>query len=292
MINTASDFQSALAYVTAEPDPLTVSLGGDMKAAAFNAVFQNIEDQINLLYEKTRLLEDIRDYIRNFIDKAIEERRAKIVENLKAIEMIYDEIGNSDCVIEPVNFQVTQQVIYDRDETELPALDIVNDVLVMPGTVIDNNDIIKITVNGQTQSLSNRETIYQSTGVLEPFMQASINVTSDKQTFLDVYANSTPAEGAVTTTYEIVFAGKKICNYINFATVNCDILSIVLYDTEGNKYTIDPDSFYFQPLRMSKALVTLKTKGYDRYSVRYPISDITPDFFTCSLAEEGDYVVY
>ena len=291
MINTASDFQSALTYVMTEPDPLTASFGGDMKAAAFNAAFQNIEDQINFLYEKTRLLEDIRDYIRNFIDKAIEERRASLVENLKAIEMIYDELDNPDCVVEPVIVQTNQQLVYDRDNTELPSFDVVNNVLIMPGTVIGNNDIVKITVKEQTQSLSDQDIVYQSAGVLEPLVQASVNIASDRQTFLDVYSNSKPTEGTVTTTYEILFAGNRVCNYVNFAAVNCDIVDITLYDTEGNVQIVNSDAVYIQPVRISKALITLKTKEYNRYFVQHPIADIMPDFFTCSVNRESDYIV-
>ena len=177
MINTASNFQSALAYVMTEPDPLSVSFEGDMRAAAFNAAFQNIEDQINFLYEKTRLLEDIRDYIRHFVERTIEERRAKIIDNLKAIEMIYDEIDNPDCIVDPVVPQ-QEQAVQDRDGSILPMFDFINETLVMPGTTLEKNDILKITVKEQTQDYSNKKTVYDSAGIVEPLVQTSVTVSN------------------------------------------------------------------------------------------------------------------
>jgi len=279
MINTALNFQSALTYVMTEPDPLAVSFEGDMKAAALNAVFQNIEDQINFLYEKTRLLEDIRDYTHSFVNKAIEERRAKIVENLKMIEMVYDEVDDPSCIVEPIIVQ-KGQTVKDRDGTLLPVFDIINNVLVMPGRVLGTNDILKVSVKEQTQKLSDSETVYKTAGVVEPLVQVSVSTSDNKQFFLDSYANNKPAEGTVTTTYEILFAGNKLCNYVSFSAVNDNVIKIVLYDIDNNMHLVMSDTAYTKPLRVVKALVTLQSKGYVKYPVQLPFASSASDSFS------------
>lgn len=289
MINTASNFQSALAYVMTEPDPLSVSFEGDMRAAAFNAAFQNIEDQINFLYEKTRLLEDIRDYIRHFVERVIEERRAKIIDNLKAIEMIYDEIDNPDCVVEPVVPQ-QEQTVQDRDGSILPMFDFINETLVMPGTTLKKNDILKITVKEQTQDYSNEKTVYDSAGIVEPLVQASVTVSDNTTTFIDTYTSHKPIEGSITTTYEIFFSGSIECNYVNLPATNCDVLNITLYDIDNNFHFVTSSTAYVKPIRVVRALVTLRTKGYNRYTVRYPVTKTMPDSFTYPAGGQESYV--
>lgn len=278
MINASKDFDSALNFVTTESDPLTVRFSDKMDSSSFNAAFSEIESQINNLYEKIRLLEDIRDYTKEFVTRAIDERRNKILDNLKVIEALTDDIKEDD-KIATVILAGNNEVIYDRDGTRISQLVRDNDLLIMPGKTL-TSDIIKSVINKGTVNKISKvaqnelgeeysATDYAPISSAEPFISYNLDIT-DKGTYCDVYKSSTPVEEGLIVQYEINLAGSVKCNYVNFNPVNCNILEVILYDPDGTPTNLDPKSRYFIPCRTEKALVKVKCSNYNKVSVAYP----------------------
>lgn len=269
MINTAADFNSALQYVMTDIEPDTIKFSNEMSAATFNTVFLDIEKQINILYQKTRLLEDIRDYTELFVTKAVDEKRTAIIENVNAIEMIYDDFVNKDSITEAVIID-PKYVVQDRDGTLVDQFEIINNLLVMPGKVLSSETVVDIVGLDQTSSQ------------IAPFSEAD----SDRL-YCQVYESDEPANSELTASYDILLTGKTKCNFLNFAPVGCDVVAVTLTDPSGNKVDVNPVDFYTDPLRIAKATVTVKTKLINKETVDYPRNDDNDSFDT---ALEGSVV--
>lgn len=264
MINTAADLNSALQYVTTDIEIDTTRFSNEMDSLVFNTIFLDIERQINILYQKTRLLEDIRDYTDLFVTRVVEEKRTAIVENLNAIEMIYDDFTNKDSIAEVVTIN-PKYIVQDRDGTPLDQFDIINGMLVMPGKTLSSETVVDIIGLDETSS------------EIAPFAE----VNSDRL-YCQIYENDEPASSEITASYDILLTGKTKCNFLNFAPVGCDVTAVTLVDASGNKTEVKPTDFYVNPTRVAKATVTVKTKIINKEVVDYPRND-SDDFFDTAL---------
>lgn len=278
LINTATDFSTALAYIQEEVDYTASNLSDDMKSSIFNDIFSEIEHNINVLYEKIRLLEDIRDYTKEFVIRAIQERRTKIIENLKIIETLTDEVNNGDYVA-TVIVPDTNAVILDRDGTEILAFENDGKTSVMPGTVLASETAVDIINKGPVKAVEVKKQDpvqgdYSAVDFVplsgaEPFAICNLPLYN-KEPYISIYRSDEPVKEGLQVQYDISFSGKLHSNYINFDPVNCEVIDITLFDADNISYSLTPEERYFPVKRIVKASVIVKCKDYERLTVAMP----------------------
>ena len=269
MITTSQGLDEAISFVTEEGDPLTRSVSADMDAAEMNSIFEEIEDRINNLYEKTRTLEDIKNYIQDFLKRAIDERRKKIVDRLRVIEHSVDDFQNTENISISIGFDNITTDIKDRDGTIISSLVSENGTLIMPNKTQSTENILSITNKSvQIDAQPYNEKILD--GVL-------------LQPFRGIYEAKQPVEGGLTVTYEILFKTRSDCNYFNVYPANCTVEKIILTDFTGNVQEIDPAEHYFMPsTNIYSALITINCSNYDRIAIAYA-TDLGGDSFDKSI---------
>lgn len=278
MINTSQDFESALSYVSADIDYTSAKISGDMNSAAFNRVFLDIEEKINILYEKIRLLEDIRDYTKLFVVRAIQERRTKIMENLRVIETLTDETKNKGSITYVI-VPNEGETVYDRDGTVISQFESTDGTLVFPGqslvfeyassiinkgTVADNEVQKQDPVQGDYTAV---EPVPFNSA--EPFASADLLI-KDGASHFDIYCSDEPCRDKFQVQFDITFSGKIKSNYINFNPVNCRVVSIKLYDTDNIMTELMPEQRYFSLMRLAKAVIIVECNNYERYVLAVP----------------------
>lgn len=278
MINTSQDFESALNYVSADIDYTSAKISGDMNSAAFNRVFLDIEEKINILYEKIRLLEDIRDYTKLFVVRAIQERRTKIMENLRVIETLTDETKNKGSITYVI-VPNEGETVYDRDGTVISQFESTDGTLVFPGqslvfeyassvinkgTVADNEVQKQDPVQGDYTAV---EPVPFNSA--EPFASADLLI-KDGASHFDIYCSDEPCRDKFQVQFDITFSGKIKSNYINFNPVNCKVVSVKLYDTDNIMTELLPEQRYFSLMRLAKAVIIVECSNYERYVLAVP----------------------
>lgn len=122
MDNTKIDFQYSLSQIqrpiNTEFKPQDIYLDSDN----INSVVNNIEESLNILYEKTRYLEDSIAYCDAFLNLKIKEYSQDIQETLKHIEDIRDINKNSAYIEYLCNFRDDLSIKKDRNDTVLPNM--------------------------------------------------------------------------------------------------------------------------------------------------------------------------
>lgn len=286
MIDTAQDFEGSLTYVAQDIGYTGAKLSNEMSSTVINYTFLEIEDAINTLYQKIRTLEDIRDYTKSFVTRAIQERREKIIGKLKVIETLADELQGKKSVI-TVATPDFNRTVYDRDGSEIVKLYNDNDLLIMPGNVLATEEAATIVNKGAVNEIAipkydPAEGDYSAIeavpiGGAEPFAFADTKV-KDQNTHFDIYHGNEPVPEGFKIKYDIQFTGKIVSNYINFNPVNCTIVDIKLYDSENNVILLQSSDRYFLPARIVRAEVIVECKNYDRYELDVPVEKADDSF--------------
>lgn len=294
MINTAQDFETSVARVSEAAAVYNPQLNNEMSSAEFNNIFITLENQINGLYEKIRLLEDIKDYTKDFVIRAIDERRQQLTENLKVIEAGVDDFSNKDYVSVGIPFETEVGEVLDRDGTIIPNLILKDGNLVLASNDTAIKEVLDIQNNGPVQlleiapevisdtttpeTLVTERTAWMPYHTAELFNEGTLDILNNKP-YRSVYDAEEPTVDGLVTEYKITFDTLSGgCNYFNLSPVNCEVENIEL--TAGSVVvTLDGSTPYFEEdLDVTSAIVRVRCKDYERDSMVVPRASTEDSF--------------
>ena len=270
MISTANDFDTAAEYVSQRLTPVKVNIGQLMSTEVYNTGWQEIENQIGKLYEKTRILEDMHDYISDRIIEAIQTRSEKLADQLRVIESGVEDYANRGWVTEDISFLNSVSNIADRDGQLIGTLENVHGHLVMPGSVLGTQSVKSIMSASQQMSAE--------------LFEEDVLKDLSTQPFRSIHESWQPVEGGLQCTYEIQFSPLVWCNYIDLAPINCEITACKIISFAGDYIDIDLGNLYQKGLNAEIAtiVVTVVCKNYDLLELGYCATS-TGDSFDQSL---------
>ena len=294
MINTAQDFETSVARVSEAAAVYNPQLNNEMSSAEFNNIFTTLESQINNLYEKIRLLEDIKNYTKDFVVRAIDERRQQLIENLKIIEAGVDDFSNKDYISVGVPFETEVGEVLDRDGTVIPNLVLENGNLVLASNDTAIKEVLDIQSNGPVQllevasevisdtltsdTLVTERTAWMPYHTAELFNEGTLDIL-DNRPYRSVYDAEEPTVNGLITEYKISFDTLSGgCNYFDLSPINCEIENIEL--TAGNVVvTLDGSTPYLEEdLDITSAIVRVKCKDYERDNMDIPMATTEDSF--------------
>jgi len=273
LISTSQDFDTALDFVLEEQDTFNRKIDNKMNADDFNSIFREIEDNINNLYEKIRVLEDIKNYTREFVTRTIEERRKKIINSLKVIEKSVDEFQNNDYVATVVGFDNNPKEIKDRDGSVISSLQLMNNKLNTPSKNLSVESLVSLTNLGQQKDVPNAEGELKPVpfASAEPFADSRLGVMETPGQYRSIYESDQPVEDGIDVEYEIAFGSRAACNFFTVNPINCTVKKITLTDFEGQTKSIDPDNEYFHPaMDIQRANIVINCSNYERIRLNVP----------------------
>ena len=252
-----------------------------MDTSQFNQIFSTLERDINNLYEKVRVLEDIKSYTKEFVLKAIDERRRTIEEDLKVIEGSTDEYQNTEFIVTKVSLDNVVNNLTDRDGIPLKGLILKDNALTLPGDILDQQIVKGISNLGQVKNIKQYDDLFAEA---EPFEEQQIFMDEDRVTTCSIYETDTPADGGLNVKYEIFFTEHLIdCNYLWLETMNCEISRLSIVDDIGSTHYLDTNTLYLYPdMRISKVIVILTCKHYEEQRLQMCMSE-TDDSFDTSI---------
>lgn len=270
MITSEKGLKDSLNFLIERSDDFNRKLDNNMNATSFNNLLKDIESRINILYEKTRVMEDVKDYIKTFVIKAIDERKNKIINKLKVIETSVDKTTNK-AIVEVINLSNYSQHILDRDGEPIETLDNINGKLVLPSKVVNKETLIGIVDKGQGNIAK-----------AEQYNEMTLN-TLDNEPLAAVYEAYEPANSGIVNEYEITFETRANCNKIEFNPVNCTINKVVVTTFDGAEKEIQNNQTYLSsPIEIEKIDVSVRCNTYTVENVEY-IDEINQDSFDNSF---------
>ena len=181
-----------------------------------NNNFKTIENELNFMYEKTRILEDIIDYMKLYINNEIKNYMLDCRNLLKDIEILSDinlkEEINYTAINVPFIYNTLEYL--DRDGTVLKNCDIYNNKIVLSR----NKDI---TVQINSISIIRNEVLFN----LETFDDNKDNIIYNKP-YLVKYELDSIVKNGIDELVRINFNKEEIINTLKIDLINCNLKSI------------------------------------------------------------------
>jgi hypothetical protein len=212
MIQTSSDYHAAIDFLTQEATIDVGDINEKMHSGEVNAIFGSIEIQLIDLYEKTRVLEDVQNYCREYVMKEITEKRQKFESKLKVIEHNADSYQEISYIACEVPFLDSNEVVRDRDGSTIPVSEIISGKIVASGQEIEDTLFKSVSKKQKKQGY--------------PHYRDSLNELVDKRPYRAFYMLDKPVEGGINEEITISFDGVHKCNFLNIQTSNCKIRDV------------------------------------------------------------------
>lgn len=222
MLKTSENLNAAIKFVTTENTTYPSLIDDRLLSTQFNSSMQNIESQLNELYEKIRLLEDIRDYCKQYVLSIIRTKEQNFKEKLKIIEDVADQFRDKDSISYTVPFQYCSDIITDRDGTVINKMNIVNSSLGQSYTLIDVAKISNISYTTNAQCYNNS-------------YSDILNGLSGRS----YYILDNPIYGSVIENCTVMFDKNYYCNLFNIEVSNTQIENIELITDKDNTISIN-----------------------------------------------------
>lgn len=148
LINTEAEYNEALTFIDRDIELYDFDLSRKMTSLEYNLYFQDTEYYLDFLYEKTRTVEDIIDYIERYGNKKIEELNKLFEDNLEVLESAIDRYVDSAAVsLKPQWDFNPLNPITDRDGSVISVLTTYSD-----GLTVNKNVNYNIPIKSATKT--------------------------------------------------------------------------------------------------------------------------------------------
>lgn len=229
-IKNMFDFESKIDYLMksySETIVDSIKKQGDfLDSEIVNYNFLKIEEYLNDMYEKVRILEEVIDYAKIYVNNEIDVTMSECRDLLNEIENMNDNLFNDSKNFTIINVPLANNDIAqysDRDGTSLKTCEIYNNVISLSGTIKNSIDIKNVSVKREEQ-------VYES----------NYKDLIDNKTYRAHYLLDTISKKGVSELIQFDFSEPREVNSIKVKLSNCKITNII-YIHEDNTESNDTD---------------------------------------------------
>lgn len=201
LINTTVDTSKAV-----EQDKI-------LNSKNYNDTFQMIEDSLNLLYEKTRTIQNLIDYSNSFIKNEIDETITECKSLLDNIENNRDLMKDSAYINYNVKLQSIFDTYADRNNSPIKGVEMHNGVITLSNNVIEEIEFNNIVV--ESKSSTNN------------ILNTAEDIIFDRN-YRTFYMFDRTQKNSIQEKITIHLGKVKTINKINLIPSNCTIKSLEL----------------------------------------------------------------
>lgn len=275
MLKTASDFENSIKFILSG---LTDEMNTDLiyqtrtfDSESFNSTFDVIESRLNNLYEKTRVMEDVIKYIKEYLEQAIYSTAKECRSILNSIEDNRDKLKTNSYISYDVALLEGNGSYVDRDNSQLPHCSTNNNAVTLSGSIFSNIPI-KITERkkGYTPYKSSLESLKEG-NVYRVFY------------YLDGQVN-----GGIKEDIYIELATPSVINFIDIIPSNCQIENVrYINEAGGIEYYENFKSVITKERKVKAIQFTLSSKFYKSSTYYIDQSRMVTDFW--DKVKDGEY---
>lgn len=220
----------------------------------FNVTFKYIEDSLNFLYEKNRVLEDIIKYSDLYLKNEINNIVAECKSILNSIEENRDLIKDNNYVkfSVPLVSEVNSHV--DRNNKVINSTSLYNNTIVSSSNKINSYSPNKVSIK-QTDINFN--------------MYNSIDTFFNANSYRSFYMFNNPKNEALAESLTLTFDSAVKINKINLNTSNCIIDTITLLLDDDSKVVLKKDIGLFKACYVKQITIDIKCSNYILSQVNY-----------------------
>lgn len=227
MLTNLTDVNKALEDIATENSSLPTTVSTKMKASDVNASMQAIETQLNSLYERIRLVQDINEFATEYIKKEITTREAAFKEKLKIIEDTVDLYKGTESVAITVPFEADGATLKDRDGSTLSHMVLNNSTLEAGGDEMKSPNIASVSYTTNNECYNN-----------------TYSNIKDGEFGVSCYSVKEPPTGGITEEVTVTLQSPTLCNYVSVNVSNCVMSDLRIIDKNENPITLESNGYF------------------------------------------------
>ena len=215
------------------------TVSSKMDATEINTLMQGIEDVFEKLYEKLRVLEDLHDFTKKYIENEFSKSKDAFRKAQANIDAAADTYQQTENVSHTVGFR-PGSVVSDRDGTPVASCAAVDGTTLIP-------------------SYRTIQSAEPGSAIIDANGTAYRRIITPAINYKSFYVNETPPAEAVRETVQFVFQRPLTMNYMDFSAFQADIEGVRLKLSDGSEVEV-PKGTHMCPLA-SVAAISLKLKS-------------------------------
>ena len=224
---------------------IPIKLSETMLSNEANMTFEYIETELNTIYDKIRLLEQLHDYTEVFVKEQIDKKENQFKEYLKTIEDVSDLYQDNNSVSYLIQFLASKDTIRDRDGSIIQQMDINNHLLEMPGTILAKANLNNIIHKSDIDCYNN-----------------TYNNLLKEKPGISIYFADNPFVGGVLEQVQTTISNPQTYNYIGLDITNAQLLDPTIVH-ESSSEPINIINGYINPTIVSGFNFNLNCINYN-----------------------------
>lgn len=227
------------------------TVASKLDADEINKLMLGIEEAFNKLYEKLRLLEDLHDFTKRYIQNEFQKSSDAFRKMRQDIDKTEDTNQNTVVQSMTASFE-TGLVVTDRDGKPLATSDTVDGSTLIPA-------------NTTVKTSSPDSAVVNSTSI------AYKRILTPAQNYKAFYANEQPPAEPVKETIDFVYKSAVNANFIDVSAFQAMIDKMVVTDADNNKLDVDPGTHMLPVTKIQRVSLLLRSTKNDVQDVRVSI---------------------
>lgn len=205
MIRTTAEYQSAIEFIKKDIELYDYELSDKMSSLEYNLYLQDTEYFLDFLYEKSRTIEDLIEYLEFYSKEKISKLRKDLEKSQEMLIVSVDKYLDKDFItLSPEWESNPASKIKDRDGREISS-----------AVIADDNSILN---SGETSNEMKAKAIIKDSGIIANSDNISTCLKDDY--YITEYNLDRPQE--ITETLIIDIYDISDVNNVSFNAINCD----------------------------------------------------------------------
>lgn len=226
-----------------------------LDSSKHNDTFQTIEDSLNLLYEKTRTMQNTIDYANSFIKNEIDKTITECKTLLSNIENNRDIMKDSAYINYNVKLQSIFDTYSDRDNTPIKGVEMHNGAITLSNNIIEDVMLDNSTFDSR----------YKNYNVFNTLNEIPVD-----KTYRTMYMFDRTQKYHIKEKIIMHFAKTRTINKVNFVPSNCTIASIEYTHSDGSVEVVEGYKINLTKNRNIKTIaVNIECKNYIVSNINY-----------------------
>lgn len=217
MIRTTAEYQSAIEFIKKDIELYDYELSEKMSSLEYNLYLQDTEYFLDFLYEKSRTIEDLIEYLEFYSSEKISKLRRELERSQEVLILSVDKYLDKDFIaISPEWETKSASKIKDRDGSDIPI-----------AVIADDNSILN---SGETSNEMKAKTIIKDSTIVANSDNISTCIKEDY--YIVEYNLDKPQE--IIENLIIDIYDTTDVNNVSFNAINCEA---DFYLSSDNKIT-------------------------------------------------------
>lgn len=229
------------------------TVASKLDAVEINQLMNGIKIAFDKLYEKLRLLEDLHDFTKQYIQNEFKKSEAAFKRANANIDKTTDTYENLVVQSMTTNF-ATGIVVTDRDGTPIPTADYVDGTTLIP----ENVDVLASEPTSAV--VTSDEVAYR-------------RISTPARNYKSFYADEEPPAVPIREVIDFVYASPASINFINISPFRCKILEMSVTDDTGVKAMIDPASHMIKRTKVKRLSMQIESTKCDSQEIELNFRD-------------------